>query len=448
MYISHTLPLLLSISTVQGITIASSGPCVDDEGGRDDGDFDGSETVDTTAVITLQDMKAFEHENFQLVAKRRPEAIFRNDQPRHEAYENYSASSASARESSTSLWKATRVTDDGLEYVSKSSSFPTNINIPDETPAYSGSASDSIRSRFLVVLGRDTRSRVSNTRDFPFRTVVEVDYNSGSGGCSGTLIAPNTVLTAGHCIYDNGRYFRFGGVAPGRNGNSDPYGRFSVRSRTVLSEWTNGRYPRNYDMGVLQLQPRGGDVNDPCNTQAAGNIVGFVGIKKSTSSGVGSIMISGYPSDKGGGQLWTSGSCSWNNAESGFGTYSCDTAAGQSGSSTMTSSSFHAIGVHGYGLSDRNGATMLNNERYNQVFTWAGLDNRCGGNNAPPPTPQPVGGQPNPPTPRPRPPTPRPTSRNQAVEDDDDDVNGPPPTASTGGGTCQGLFALFCFGNK
>ena len=52
------------------------------------------------------------------------------------------------------------------------------------------------------IIGRDTRVPVANTRAAPFRYICNfVEDNGLSPFCSGTLVAPNVVLTAAHCVF-------------------------------------------------------------------------------------------------------------------------------------------------------------------------------------------------------------------------------------------------------
>lgn len=68
------------------------------------------------------------------------------------------------------------------------------------------------------VIGLDTRTCIRNTTVAPFRYICSIDLNGPC--CSGTLIGPRTVLTAGHCITPPSCSVVPGvtRVIPGRNG--------------------------------------------------------------------------------------------------------------------------------------------------------------------------------------------------------------------------------------
>ncbi|HJW92883.1 MAG TPA: trypsin-like serine protease [Thermoanaerobaculia bacterium] len=139
----------------------------------------------------------------------------------------------------------------------------------------------------LEVIGRDTRVRVLDTTVEPFRYICNLEYN-GRPLCSGTLIGPRTVLTAGHCV--SGFDAKKMRIIPGRNGTLEPLP--ATRATTVIP------YPRyapatETDIGIIHLA-------DPIGST--------VGHWKSILSGALPlppdrlpVNISGYPGDKPGG---------------------------------------------------------------------------------------------------------------------------------------------------
>ena len=137
------------------------------------------------------------------------------------------------------------------------------------------------------IIGADERTKVTDTTVYPQRAMVLI--TTSTGRCSGTMINPNTVLTAGHCVHGGGSTGAWKSnvrVYPGRNGPLSPFG--SCGSRTLYSVvgWVRDRNEL-YDYGVIKLD---------CSI---GNTVGWLGIWWQSASLVGiEAIIEGYPGDK------------------------------------------------------------------------------------------------------------------------------------------------------
>lgn len=229
---------------------------------------------------------------------------------------------------------------------------------PDTTGAGGGTAAE-------TPISPDRRVQVTTTTTYPARATVWITFNksatSTGWSCTGFMIAPNVVATAGHCVnfgtsggtgFFQKSSFR---IYPGRNGSSSPYlcpGGTVARAEQL---WTNATWnssgAETNDYGAITLN---------CDL---GNTTGYFGW---TSSGhtVGSeVDTQGYPGDKPSGTQWDADNCSTSTT----GTVQCtlaavtsqqlfyknDTAGGQSGSPLfrVTSSGCTcAIGIHAYGL--------------------------------------------------------------------------------------------------
>jgi V8-like Glu-specific endopeptidase len=162
-------------------------------------------------------------------------------------------------------------------------------------------------SALYEIIGRDTRVRVANTTLAPFRYICNLEYDfpaathPGVGTramCSGTLIGPSTILTAGHCM--SGLDPRRMRIIPGRNGALEP---LPATQAVAFHLAPSFREASPTDYGIIHLR------------HPIGNRVGYwtVGYSRSSLDPVGTsilarpasalrlgqiVNISGYPADK------------------------------------------------------------------------------------------------------------------------------------------------------
>jgi glutamyl endopeptidase len=146
------------------------------------------------------------------------------------------------------------------------------------------------------VFGRDDRILTRNTTDAPFRYICNLEDN-GWSMCSGTLVGPRTVLTAGHCIASGSPGTMR--VIPGRNGPHEPLPA-TVAVRFLLFPGFSGCCNRT-DIGLIHLRnPIGSRVGfwtraytrsriDPIGRSISGNLP--------MAPGALPVNLSGYPAD-------------------------------------------------------------------------------------------------------------------------------------------------------
>ena len=202
------------------------------------------------------------------------------------------------------------------------------------------------------VLGADTRSRVPANPGWQFWRIVYVN------GCSGTIVGKNKVLTNAHCVYTRGGSWRVPStVSPGAN-PSDPWGTWNVSHARISRMYVDGgNRSGDYDYAILTIK------NDNWTGQDIGDYMGHFPITAASCSSLGSTRtkkrIVGYPGDKPGKTMWTSGRCdNWSyqcNARRVY--HRCDTYPGNSGSGILMyyNSGIKVVGVHAFGTTSSGG---------------------------------------------------------------------------------------------
>lgn len=207
-----------------------------------------------------------------------------------------------------------------------------------------------------ALIGRDDRVRITDSEDYPWRTICSLRITAGDGSPwvgTGWFIAPRVVITAGHCVYihNRGKWVRSIEVIPGRDGGTMPYGMQRATRFRSVGGWVQRKKPE-FDYGAILLGSSQEFAPYP------GNLL-FDDLSDSDLTGL-RINVAGYPGDKPTGTMW------WHHdriANVGASTlsYLTDTAGGQSGAPAFVKRGEEriAVGIHNYGGSTSNSATRI-----------------------------------------------------------------------------------------
>lgn len=211
----------------------------------------------------------------------------------------------------------------------------------------------------------DNRIHEIDTTRFPFRTICHLGRDFGDGrwrGCSGVLIGPRQLLTAGHCLYSIRR--RRGPkrirVAPGRSDrDSFPFGTIIARRFYVPERFVRPRHPldrKHFDYGLVILpEPIAGlDRFLPLLALSDARLLGEAG--GASRQQRGRVTVAGYPGDRPVGTLWRHAERLARVTPRRL-LYSVDTCPGHSGSPILSGANgtLGIVGIHTSGIVDERG---------------------------------------------------------------------------------------------
>ncbi len=218
-----------------------------------------------------------------------------------------------------------------------------------------------------VIIGVDNRVRVFATTSYPWRAICSLKITAQDNSRwigTGWLVAPRTVMTAGHCVYmhDHGGWAKSIEVIPGLNDAARPYGSCSSNNLRSVNGWVNSKN-RDFDYGAIIL---------PANCRP-GDRTGYFGFGVKIDAYLMSsvLNLSGYPGDKGGNQQWFM-ALKPKSLSSRVIKYDIDTMGGQSGAPVWVKVGDvrTCVGIHTNGDTAGNSATRIVTPVFNNIQSW------------------------------------------------------------------------------
>jgi V8-like Glu-specific endopeptidase len=223
------------------------------------------------------------------------------------------------------------------------------------------------RTIIEVVIGADDRVRINNTTAFPWCCICSLNITAADGSTwngTGWLVAPRTVITAGHCVWMHNQGGRVASirVMPGRNGSAmeTPFKSCLATHVRTTVKWIEDK-DSDRDYGCILL---------PKSFMDYSSLGAFGYASLSDLEGM-IVNLSGYPGDKPTGTQWFH-SRTIKSAESSRFYYDIDTAGGQSGAPVwrFKDGKRHAVGIHTNGSSTGNSAVRITSAVFDNIKTW------------------------------------------------------------------------------
>lgn len=218
------------------------------------------------------------------------------------------------------------------------------------------------------VIDNDTRVRVENTTARPYQAIayLNVQWDRANAACTGTIIAPNKVLTAAHCVYNpnNGGFVKKTGITPAVNATYNPYGEFVSTHVRVPQQYIENQ-KRAYDIAIVDVQSRSG--------ASIGKVVKPLELESGDDFTGRNFEVAGYPSDKfhvfKAPTMWTDSGVI-DKQEGNMAYYTTDASGGQSGAPLLDQKTHKVFGVHTSYVKGKNIETNRGTTLTNEIYNW------------------------------------------------------------------------------
>lgn len=217
------------------------------------------------------------------------------------------------------------------------------------------------------VIGEDDREVIIDTRNHPFRAVVQLIIETGTSGkarsCTGVVVSEDTILTVAPCLVEDGRFVQNVTAIPGRNVGMAPFGSCVSERVFVAEDYLNGIAESNPQFALYQLAA----VRLDC---PIGERVGYLGLE-ATEEIYNNFELLGYPTNiQPVGRQWKSRGKFREELQAGILLHDADTGPGSEGSPIISDDGQTVVAIHiGSGT-----AIRLTSSRIRQIKDWISTD--------------------------------------------------------------------------
>lgn len=223
-----------------------------------------------------------------------------------------------------------------------------------------GSGKETTQSYTSQVIGKDERKQVTNTEQVPYNQIGHLLIKRGSKNflCTATLISPQFVITAAHCLIDDGVRADKVTFIPGRNGTKEPYGRYDSDAIFIAPEFEQRRNIY-YDYAIVRLKGY------------PGAKYGYMSVSIFPTDRLPKVNIAGYPADKPARTMWRA-FCATKRDYGRIFSHECDTYSGMSGSAIYVYDKPNRtiVGVHSGSYGSVNRGLKINDEVLAKIHDW------------------------------------------------------------------------------
>jgi V8-like Glu-specific endopeptidase len=220
------------------------------------------------------------------------------------------------------------------------------------------------------VIGKDERYQITKDNSRVIHRsigLLEIRYAKDWYMCSGTVVGPKHVITAAHCLFENGKFPDEVKFYPGIKNSPEttraPFGVFKAVNVQVFAGYAQTDGEPDYDVGMISV-----------DRQMPVAPLSLAVAPEYSQTDNHTLKVTGYPGDKDYGTMWESQWTYSSTFKASNNSHLLDTMPGMSGSSIRIGSK--VVAIHSSGQMNEDGKYVLNHAHFfnaktlNAVHEW------------------------------------------------------------------------------